>query len=35
MERFLESLMSMMTDEDGAVELPLFVPGLCGLADVG
>ena len=35
MERFLESLMSMMTEEDGAVELPLFVPGLCGLADVG
>ncbi len=27
--------MSIMTEEDGAVQLLLFVTGLCGLADVG
>jgi hypothetical protein len=35
MERFLESLMSMIAEEDGAVELVLFVTGICGLAGVG
>jgi hypothetical protein len=27
--------MSMMSEEDGAVELVLFVTGICGLAGVG